>query len=327
MAHPIRQGCSKVLVESVSKIGIYDVDSKIPNLALMKLARHHRQLGDQVEMYLSLSRGDYDKVYASKVFSFSDDSLLDDDMVIGGTGWDKAIELPAEIEALQPDYSLYGYPHNIGFTMRGCRLKCSFCVVPEKEGGPKPNNTIAEIWQQRESDFVMLLDNDFFGNPEWPARVNELHKYGLKVNFSQGLNIRNLTDDQAAALAGLKFTNPNRTKRQVYFAWDDPRHEKLIHRGIDRCVKAGIKPSQMAFYVLIGYQSTEAQDLHRVEVLRSYGCDPYAMPYNKSDPYQFRFTRWVNRKAVFKSVSWAEYAGSIKKASISKDQISLFDVN
>ena len=40
-------------------------------------------------------------------------------MIIGGTGWDYTTNLPDEIEACSPDYSIYDYPHSIGFTMRG----------------------------------------------------------------------------------------------------------------------------------------------------------------------------------------------------------------
>ena len=296
------------------KVGIYDCDSRIPNLALMKISAYHKARGDSVEMYSPLFREKFDKVYASKVFDFSSDSFLDDSrMEIGGTGWDIHKQLPPEIESQIPDYSLYDCPHSIGFTMRGCRLRCSFCLVPEKEGKPKSNNTIDEIWTQRDSDFVMLLDNDFFGNPEWPARIEELKTIGLKVNFSQGLNIRNLKKHQAEALASVNFRNSHNTGKQVYFAWDDPRHEKLIHKGIKLCLDAGIKAYQMAFYVLIGYHSTEEEDLHRVNVLRDYGCDPYAMPYDKDDPYQKRFTRWVNHKAIFKSVDWQDYEAGVHK--------------
>ena len=290
------------------KVAIYDVDSKIPNLALMKISAWHKQQGDEVEHYIPLLRDYYDRIYASKIFNFSDDSMLSDErMIIGGTGWDMKKTLPDEIENMVPDYSIYNYPHNIGFTMRGCRLKCSFCVVPEKEGKPYGVSTMEEIWTQRESKHIVLLDNDFFGNPAWNDRIEEIRELGLQVNFSQGLNIRNIKAEQAAAVASVKFSNMSGKKKQVHFAWDDPRHEKLIHKGIKTCIEAGLKPHQMAFYVLIGYHSTPEEDMHRVEVLRSYGCDPFVMPYNKEDPYQAKFTRWVNHKAIFKTVKWEDY--------------------
>ncbi len=307
------------------RVALYDVDSKIPNLALMKLATHHKSRGDTVEPYSPLEKFLYDKIYASKIFNFSDGSMLDPDVMdIGGTGYDMTRELPADIEALTPDYTLYQYPHNIGFTMRGCRLRCSFCVVPEKEGRPRTESTIEEIWTQRDSDFVVLLDNDFFGNPEWQERIEEIKHYDLRVNFNQGLNIRNLKLEQAEAIASVKYSNLGGTGKQIHFAWDDPRHEKLIHKGIAIAKAAGIKTYRMAFYVLIGYHSTPEEDRHRVEVLRGYGCDPYAMPYNKSDPYQMMFARWVNHKALFNTVPWEQYHGSRKTVERDCKTMELF---
>jgi hypothetical protein len=133
-----------------------------------------------------------------------------------------------------------------------------------------------------------------------------------------------LKPDQASAIASVRFRNSHDTAKQVYFAWDDPRHEKLIHKGIRLCTDNGIATYQMAFYVLIGYHSTEAEDLHRVEILRDYGCDPYAMPYDKSDPYQKRFTRWVNHKAIFKSVPWKDYKSGVKKHFVIEGQGELY---
>ena len=130
------------------KIGLLDVDSKIPNLALMKISAWHKLQGDTIEHYMPLAHSLYDKIYASKIFNFSDGSDLQGDMITGGTGIDLKINLSTEIEKMEPDYSFYNYPHNIGFAMRGCRFKCDFCVVPEKEGRPKSSNTIAELWTQ-----------------------------------------------------------------------------------------------------------------------------------------------------------------------------------
>ena len=151
----------------MAKIGIFDVDSKLPNLALMKISSYHKSIGDDVEMYMPLFHQNYQKIYASKIFKFSDSSLLTDDMIKGGTGIDFKTNLPDEINKQKPDYSLYNFEHSLGFTQRGCRFKCGFCVVPKKEGSPYEENTIEQIWDHRKSKFIILLDNDFFGNPNW----------------------------------------------------------------------------------------------------------------------------------------------------------------
>jgi hypothetical protein len=301
-------------------IGLYDVDSTIPNLAIMKLSAFHKERGDAVVSYLpNMNSAEFGKIYASTVFKdLPDDDLSDhsylrpEQMEVGGSGWDLRKNLPSEVEQCSPDYSFYGYKHSIGFTMRGCRFRCAFCDVPEKEGRPKASHTIDEIWTQRDSNFVVLLDNDFFGNPEWRHRIAEIKQHDLKVCFSQGLNIRIITEEQCVALASVRFWNLHKTRRQVYFAWDRFQDESLIDGGIARVLAAGIKPWQMAFYILIGFDTTPDQDYHRVMKIRKLGCDPYVMPYRKNDPYQKSFARWVNHRAIFKTVDWKDYRSSVK---------------
>jgi hypothetical protein len=64
--------------------------------------------------------------------------------------------------------------------------------------------------------------------------------------------------------------------------------------------------------VLIGYDTSPEEDLYRVEMLREMKIDPFVMPYDKSDPYQKNFSRWVNHKAIFKSVKWEDYSNKQK---------------
>ena len=90
---------------------------------------------------------------------------------------------------------------------------------------------------------------------------------------------------------------------------DQIKDEKVIIRGINRVIKAGLKPYQMQFYILVGFDSTPEEDMHRVLMLRDLGCRPYVMPYDKKDRYQRRFTRWVNHKGVFNSCSFEDYTG------------------
>ena len=71
------------------KIGLLDLDShNFPNLALMKISSFHKNKGDEVEMFFGLNQ--YDKVYISKVFTFSRDYeevIMANEIIKGGTGY------------------------------------------------------------------------------------------------------------------------------------------------------------------------------------------------------------------------------------------------
>ena len=58
----------------MAKIGLIDVDGhNFPNFALMKISAWHKAQGDVVEWYDTMFSGHCDKVYMSKVFTFSPD--------------------------------------------------------------------------------------------------------------------------------------------------------------------------------------------------------------------------------------------------------------
>ena len=42
------------------------------------------------------------------------------------------------------------------------------------------------------------------------------------------------------------------------------------------------------------------------------------MPYNKFDDYQKRFARWVNHRAIFKTVKWEDYGKILKNKQADK---------
>jgi hypothetical protein len=308
------------------KIGLVQVDGKLPNLALMQICAYHESLGHTVEWFRGeLFSDEYDKVYASKIFQFSELPQLPPNAIIGGTGIDFFNTLPEEIASCTPSYSLYPEcNYHIGFSMKGCRFRCKFCCVPTKEGRPRVNSTIDDLLINPKGEIrLMLLDNDFFGGADWRLNLERIIELKLKVNFSQGLNIRILTDEQAELLAKCDYRNGKFSAKWVTFAWDRFQDEKLIVNGIERCIKSGINPATMQFFVLIGYDTTPEQDLYRVEFLRSFGCLPYVMPYNKFDSYQKRFARWVNHRAIFKSVKWEDYGKQVATKP-NLEQVGLF---
>lgn len=295
----------------MDKIGIVQIDGKLPNLALMKISAYHQNLGDTVEWYQgNIFESQYKKIYASKLFSFSEmPELPIEKTIIGGTGIDFRNVLPKEIENTAINYSLYPEcNYHLGFSMKGCRFACKFCCVPLKEGKPYNYNSIDELLiNPIGENRLMLLDNDFFGGQNWKGNLLRIIELKLKVCFVQGLNIRIITSEQAELLAQCNFYNSKFKQKYLTFAWDKFNDQKLINNGIQTCINAGIKHTQMQFFILIGFDTTHEQNYYRVMKLKEMGCRPYVMPYNKSDRYQQRFTRWVNHRAIFHSVKWEDY--------------------
>lgn len=294
----------------MKRIGILQLDGKLPNLALMKVAGYYESIGYEVSWYEGpMFAETYEKIYVSKLFSFTSTPPLPENAIIGGTGIDFYNRLPEGIEAATPSYSLYqDCNYHLGFSMKGCRFACKFCCVPKKEGRPKVYNSIDEILiNPKGGNRLMLLDNDFFGGTDWQINLERIIELKLRVCFVQGLNIRIITDEQAQLLAKCNFQNSKFNKRYLTFAWDKFKDEKLITAGIERCISAGIAAHQMQFFVLIGFDTTPEQDEYRVEYLRSKGCLPFVMPFDKDNAYQKAYTRYVNQRAVFNSCTWKEY--------------------
>ena len=100
----------------------------------MKLSAWHKSHGDSVE-FANPMFGRYDRVYMSKVFTFTADcaDYYPCEIVRAGTGYkDYTITLPDEIEHICPDYSLYSVNEAFGFLTRGCPNGCPWCIVPHK---------------------------------------------------------------------------------------------------------------------------------------------------------------------------------------------------
>ena len=149
----------------------------------------------------------------------------------------------------------------------------------------------------------MLLDNSLNTDENHFLMIcDQLERNRIKTDFNQGLDIRYLTDVQAMALKKVPLW------KQIHFAWDSMGIEKAVIRGIRILERYNLRHKSM-FYVLIGFNTTREEDLHRVNMLKSMGVDPFVMPYDRFNDYQRNFARWVNHKAIFKSVPWKKYRG------------------
>ncbi len=323
------------------QVRLTQLDGKLPNLALMKLARFHRERGDAIHFsrspYRDMLEPSYGKVYGSAIFDFTSERVARfrqefPEAVIGGT-WNTNEDLTVESHLGIPerevyDYALYpGFDGSLGFTARGCRLKCKFCVVPGKEGAPRPVATIADIWRgPGHPKHLHLLDNDFFGQPKpsWQARLSEIRDGGFKVCFNQGINIRMIDDESAQAIASVPYYDDGFTVRRIYTAWDNIGAEARFFRGIETLERAGIPPRNVMAYMLIGYDKRETWErvFSRHNKMVALGIRPYPMVFDPIRGHRrlplggcnqriehrtlAEFQRWVIRKA-YTFVAFEDY--------------------
>ena len=301
------------------KIGLIDVDShNFPNLPLMKLSAWHKAQGDIVEWYSAMFSGYMDRVYMSKVFSFTPDYDLcinADEIIKGGSGYcidmvdgkevyDKSrdIDLAPGIENISPDYSLYQELTKnsaYGLLTRGCPRGCEFCHVGCKEGRVSHKVAdLSEFWRDQKE--IVLLDPNLLACKDNHNLLGQLTESGAWVDFSQGLDIRLMTAEKAELLKQIKV-------KMVHFAWDN---YKDIHKIVPKLKEfkdcTGWDARKMSVYVLVGFNSTLDEDLERIYILRDLGYRPYVMVYNKSSlPARHllkQLQRWVNMRPVFQTV-------------------------
>jgi hypothetical protein len=285
----------------------------------MKLSYWHKSKGDKVVFKRSIERDlfedEYSHVYGSAIFIETGKKInmfLKNfpGAVVGGTGHDMKIKVEdligcGEYEYENYDYTIYPeFTHSIGFTQRGCRLRCSFCVVPKKEGKNVVVNSIYDIWRPGTERKIHLLDNDFFGQADWKQRATEIIDGDFKVCFNQGINVRLIHKEGAEMLAKMKYMDDQFKTKRIYTAWDNRRDENIFNKGIEIMLNAGIKPGHIMVYMLCGYWKWETWDdiFYRFNKMKEIGLIPYPMVYTQSDRNSLptkdlkRFQRWVVRR-------------------------------
>lgn len=289
--------------------GLHDSDqNKFPNYALMKISAFHKAQGDDVQWWNPLER--FDKVYSSKVFTFTpEEHMLPEDVIKGGTGYGIYEDLPTEIETMSPDYSIYpDCDYAIGFLTRGCIRNCPWCVVPKKEGAIRPYREWREV-KRPDSRDIVFMDNNVLACDHGINQMIDMIGQDVRVDFNQGLDARLITPDVADLLARLKWI------RFIRMSCDTDAMLDTVLQAVENLGKYGIKPYRIFTYLLV--QDIKSAE-YRATRLRDAGVDVFAQPYrdfeNKIEPTQEMkdFARWVNRKPIFKSTrSFAEYKRGI----------------
>lgn len=313
------------------RIGLIDVDShNFPNLPLMKLSAWHKQQGDEVMWYEPLfhSYGEpLDKVYMSKVFSFSPDyeyCINAKEVVKGGSGYcislkdgkevfdkSKDIELPYEIEHIYPDYSLYNITDTAyGFLTRGCPRGCHFCHVACKEGLKSHKVAdLSEFWRGQKN--IVLCDPNILACKDSNDLLQQLVDSKAWIDINQGLDIRLMTEDRARLIKRMKI-------KELHFAWDRYEDKDIVVPKFKMFKEVtGIDIRKLIVFVLCGFDTTIEQDLERIYTLRDLGYWAYVMLYDKEHipkGHKLRkMARWVNNRFIFaKCEKFEDYLSNYK---------------
>jgi len=296
------------------KILLLDIDSTIPNLALMKISAHHKSIGDDVGF---TNTDNPDIVYASIIFKKNKtlaNSLVfyypDAEIIIGGSGYSLDSHLPEDIELLKPDYDIYPeIDYSLGYTTRGCNRSCGFCIVPEKEGFFKIVTHPSQFYDKRYKKIV-FLDNNILLDRTWFFEVTDFCiEHELSVWFTQGLDIRLVDELNAKRLAELK------TYKGFHFAFDNSSMSELIKEKCELLKSVGINiRSNTQFYVYCDSDQAYDDAVWRCRYLKELGTNPFVQ-YNidkKPTKRISQLRRWANRKQAFWAFDIADYNRNIK---------------
>lgn len=308
----------------MSKIGLLS-DSKYPSLPLMKISAFHKKLGDEVKLLFNYFEH-FDKVYVSKVFNLNlkhIDQLMyypnADEVVFGGSGYaidvidgkevynktsDK--DLPAEIESMFPDYSLYeSEMKNIacGFLTRGCPNNCEFCIVSQKDGlCSRKVAELSDFWNGQKE--IKLYDANILACKDREGLIKQLIDSNATIDYTQGLDARLIDNDIAQLLAKTKI-------KMIHFAFDLMKNEKQILKGLKIFGKYFDKDDRFKrVYILTNFNTSFEEDFYRVKKVKELGYSPYVMIYRKGTHSQFLtdLQRWSNNMFLQKAVSFADYS-------------------
>jgi len=304
-------------------ICLVDVDSSIPNLALMKISSYFKRKKFKVNLiklnfsgYRQYKRKkvviecmNYDKVFVSIIFTLNKNFVKIKnckEVYYGGTGYNYRIKLPDEIEHIFPDYQLFtNNEYSMGLLTRGCIRKCKFCFIPKKEGKLRLHSPLKEFYNSKLPK-IMLLDNNFLATPSCIEILKELKKTGKKITFKQGLDFRLLTKEKAELLTKLNYDG------EYIFAFDRPVDKILIEKNLEEIWKPLVKDWQTKFYVLVGFDTTLKEDLERIHFLKKNKCLAYVMRHfncysSKNRPFYTDLAAWANQPGIFKNMPFKNF--------------------
>lgn len=281
------------------------MDSKIPNLALMKISAYHKAKGDIVGFNLH----NPDKVYTSIIFTKNKGRAMNQrlsdgiEFEFGGSGINLNSKLPDKIEFIKPDYELYPSEYSQGFTTRGCIRNCYFCIVPDKEGKLVRHQHPRDFHDDR-FNTIMIMDNNWLADREWFFETSQwIIDKGLNV-IEHGLDIRLLDKFILNRLQDLKI-------KMYHFAFDFTELESIVREKIQLLKDYGINlKNNVAFYCYCHDDKMHDDAVYRCNVLKGLGTNADVM-FNCEMPKTQRIRalmKWSWRKQLYWSISYEKYS-------------------
>lgn len=295
------------------RIGLIKVDGhNYINLALGKLATWHKSQGYSVE-WADPMFGEYDKVYASKIFNFSPDftDIYECEIVKGGTGYDIHSKLPDYVDCLQPDYSMFPEIDSktaYGFTTRGCIRKCPWCAVPKAEGYIRPYIDVEEIAMGGVRTKLILMDNNILACDHGLEQIEKIIKKQYRIDLNQASDARLITNDIAKMFAQVRWLAP------IRLGCDTPQQIIDCERAMAMIDKHCEIPRQYLLYMMIHGDINECYE--RLSRYRNHKrIRIVAQPFRDVDnpnhhppQWQRDMARWAMRREFYATCDFKDFS-------------------
>ena len=304
----------------MKQILLVDVDSKIPNLVLMKLSNYYKNKGYKIKLMklnynyypkkreiTEIDAKDYSKVFVSIIYPINKSVVKIkncNDVSFGGTGYDLKIKLPIEIDDCEEDYSIY--PDNdisYGFITRGCIRNCYFCFVPKKEGSLYKYREIEKIVKHKK---VKFMDNNILAYEKCNDELRKIIKMKLKCQFNQALDIRLIDDEKAKLISQINYLG------EYTFSFDDINLKNLIEDKLKILKKYIPNDWKIKMFLYVNPKMEIWETIKRIEWCRDNKILPYIMRdiscwKNMNHHFYVDISAYCNQPNIFKKMTFAEF--------------------
>lgn len=212
---------------------------------------------------------------------------------------------------MQPDYSIYpevDSKASYGFITRGCPNKCSFCIVPQKEGGMKPYMDIDEITQDGKRPKVILMDNNILAHEYGVEQLEKIVERGYHIDLNQGNSARLVDDTIAKIMARIHWM------QHIRFAADTPNQIAEVERAMSLIDKYRDKPASYLIYTMIIGDIKDCYE--RLTYFRSFPrvriiAQPYRdfnNPKQVIPQWQKDMAHWANKHQLYKACDFKDFS-------------------